>query len=101
MYFRLRILLLAASSVTGIRAANIVVNGSFENPVLPTGTYSLLSSIPGWTLASGPSIEIQNHVAGSPFDGQQYLELDSSGESSVFQDLVTTPGTYSNTYSNQ
>jgi len=94
VYFKLRLLLLAAISVTGIRAANIVVNGSFENPVLPTGTYSLLSSIPGWTLASGPSIEIQNQVAGSQFDGQQFLELDSSGESSVYQDLETSPGTY-------
>lgn len=94
MFFRLRTLLLAAISITGMKAANIVVNGSFENPVLPTGTYSLFSSIPGWTLASGPSIEIQNHVAGSPFDGQQFLELDSTGESSLFQDLATTEGLF-------
>lgn len=94
MYFRLRLLLLAAISVSGIRAANIVVNGSFEDPAIPTGTYSLFNSIPGWKLAFGPSIEIQNHVAGSPFDGEQYLELDSDAESSVYQDLDTTPGLY-------
>src|SRR4051794_35970135 len=90
----LRIVCLTAIFLTGIRAANIVVNGGFEAPTVAMGSFTLFISIPGWTLASGPSIELQNHAAGSPFEGQQFLELDSNGESSVFQDLVTTPGTY-------
>src|SRR4051812_39575458 len=75
-------------------SANIVVNGSFESPDIPTGTFALLSSIPGWSLASGSSIEIQDHVAGSPFDGSQHLELDSNGNSAVSQNLATTSGPY-------
>jgi hypothetical protein len=94
MSWALRVVLVAALSLTGISAANIVVNGGFENPAVPTGSFTLFPAIPGWTLASGPSIEIQNHAAGSPFEGQQLLELDSDANSSVYQDLVTTPISY-------
>ena len=75
-----------------LRASNIVVNNSFESPVVPNGGWTLLSSVPGWDLASGPGIEIQNHAAGTPFDGNQFLELDSTGESAVYQDLPTIAG---------
>jgi hypothetical protein len=95
MYLTLRVIALTALSVAGLSAANIVVNGGFEAPDIPAGTFALLGSVPGWNLASGPSIEIQDHVAGSPFEGQQFLELDSNGASSVYQDLATTPGAYS------
>jgi hypothetical protein len=94
MYRSLQIAALTACSIVGMNAANIVVNGGFESPDIPSGSFSLLPSIPGWTLASGPSIEIQDHTAGSPFEGQQFLELDGSGNSSIFQDLVTVPGAY-------
>jgi hypothetical protein len=73
-------------------SANLVFNGSFEAPSIPTGSYSYLGAIPGWTLDTGPAIEIQNNVAGSPFDGQQFVELDSSANSSIYQDLSTVVG---------
>ena len=75
-----------------LRASNIVVNGSFEDPALPNGSWSLFTSIPGWSLASGPYIEVQNHVAGDPYDGNQFVELDSTAESAIFQDLPTIAG---------
>src|SRR5450755_1099461 len=75
-----------------LRASNIVLNGSFEDPAIPNGSFSLFTSIPNWSLASGPAIEIQNHVAGTPFDGNQYVELDSTAESAIFQDLTTVAG---------
>src|ERR1035438_8580167 len=75
-----------------LRASNIVVNGSFEDPALPNGSWSLFTSIPGWGLASGPYIEVQNHVAGDPYDGNQFVELDSTAESAIFQDLPTIAG---------
>jgi hypothetical protein len=75
-----------------LRASNIVVNGSFEDPALSNPSWSLFTTIPGWSLASGPYIEVQNHVAGDPYAGNQFVELDSTAESAIFQDLPTVAG---------
>ncbi len=76
-------------------AANLVANGSFEQPEIALGSFELLPSIPGWSVdytnAFG-DIEIQNYVAGTPFDGNQYTELDASGQPRLYQDLPTTVG---------
>ena len=87
---------LALLAVGAIRvwAANIVVNGSFETPTVTPGGFALFPSIPGWSLASGPSIEVQNNFNGVAFAGLQNVELDSQGNSAIYQDLVTTPGMY-------
>jgi len=69
----------------------LVVNGSFEAPQLTHGTWHTFVSLPGWNLAQGPAIEIQNNVAGSPYAGRQFVELDSSSRSSIFQDISTQP----------
>ena len=71
---------------------NIVVNGSFEEPVLALGSFSNFGSIPGWTDTSGCGIEVQNHVAGSPSVGAQFCELDSNCSSTIVQTLTTLPG---------
>lgn len=73
-------------------AQELVVNGSFEEPQLAPGTWFTLQSILGWRLASGHSIEIQNHVAGEPADGNQLVELDSYASSAIYQDIPTVPG---------
>lgn len=77
-------------------AANLVANGSFEEPNIPTNTFALVPSIPGWSVEySNPSfgaIEIQNNVAGSPFDGNQFTELDAISQPRIFQDLQTVVG---------
>jgi hypothetical protein len=72
--------------------ANLLVNGSFEDVAIASGSYSLFAAIPGWSIDTGPFIEIQNHVAGSPHDGNQYLELDSTANTSVYQDVLTVVG---------
>src|SRR5947209_8662191 len=52
--------LLCALAVAPITAqANLLTNGSFEDPLIPDGTFALFASIPGWTLGSGPAIELQ------------------------------------------
>lgn len=71
--------------------ADLVTNGSFELPDISTGTYGLFSTIPGWTAGTGV-IEIQDHVAGSPYLGAQFMELDSNQSSSAYQDLATVAG---------
>jgi hypothetical protein len=70
-----------------------VINGGFEDPQLNYGTWvGTYTSIPGWIATSG-TIEIQNHVAGSPYEGNQHVELDSYGNSAMQQTVATVAGT--------
>ncbi len=73
-------------------ASSILINGSFEEPNIPTGTFQVFSSIPGWTTTFGSGIEIQDNVAGSPFDGDQFVELDSFNNSGMVQAIPTVIG---------
>ncbi len=81
-----------AIAATCSAQANLLVNGGFESPVGTYGSFSIVSAIQGWT--GGPTIEIQNHVAGTPFEGMQLVELDTDANSSMYQDFVTTAGSY-------
>lgn len=81
---------------------NLVVNGSFETPVIKAGV-EYLSSFLGWKLSAGPAIEIMNPpqagVVGAAKDGGQLVELDSRAVSKIFQDIPTKPGkTYTLTF---
>jgi hypothetical protein len=82
-----RVLLAAGMAVLPLSTAqaNVIVNGGFEAPNIPGGTFQVHAAIPGWTTIAGPGIEIQDHVAGSPFEGDQFVELDSFGNSSMEQ----------------
>jgi hypothetical protein len=82
----------ALAATGSLAKADLVTNGSFESPVIPSGSYAIFGSIPGWTTSSGPGIEIQNHIAGSPYHLDQFVELDSDSNSSMYQDLVTVAG---------
>jgi len=74
--------------------ASLVVNGSFEDPDIPQNSFALFSSITGWTRFFGPSIEIQDRIAGNDlqpaFDGFQQLELDSTANTGI-QQTITIP----------
>ena len=76
--------------------ANVLVNSGFENPTIANGTFGVYAGIQGWTATSGPGIEIQHHhpFGGSPFEGDQHVELDSFSNSSMEQVIPTTPGLY-------
>jgi hypothetical protein len=71
---------------------NVVVNGSFERPLIAPGTTRPFPSIRGWRLAFGPDIEIQNHAVGDPAVGNQFVELDSDASSGIWQKVPTRPG---------
>lgn len=75
-------------------AFDLVSNGSFEDPSLPTPSYNIYDSIPGWQLLPGSQsgLEVQNNVAGSPYSGQQFVELDGNAVSGIYQDLATVVG---------
>jgi Protein of unknown function (DUF642) len=82
-------LVLGFSAVTSAHA-NLVNNGDFELPVVPGGGFTIVTSIPGWT--GSPNIEVQNNAAGSPFSGNNLVELDTTANSAMFQDILTTIG---------
>lgn len=88
---------------SGIGNANMVINGSFEEPVVTGhgGTWQLYNNgsgydIPGWD-GQGDDIELQtSSLFGPAAHGNQYMELDSNAESGtdqwVVQWLSTTVG---------
>ena len=74
-----------------------LVNGDFEEPVIPAKSYRQIKDglVPGWTTtASDALIEIWssgfNGVA-SP-DGEQFAELNATQDSELYQDVATVPG---------
>lgn len=80
--------------------ANSIINGSFETPdcdvlgACSAGTWGLFETIPGWTSPVG-LIEIgEAFLYGiSGHDGDQVLELDSTGNATVAQ-VVAGPGVF-------
>jgi hypothetical protein len=70
--------------------ADIVVNGSFEEP--KTKGWKIYKSIPGWNTSAGAGIEIQHRVAGAPQNGNQLVELDSRNNTAIYQNITTEPG---------
>ncbi|QFS49482.1 PEP-CTERM sorting domain-containing protein [Nostoc sphaeroides CCNUC1] len=77
-------------------AVSIVTNGGFEQPVIAPGSFTIQNPIPGWSLtpdsAPNAGIEVQNNIAGSPYEGNQFAELDGNAVSGIFQNLATTVG---------
>lgn len=86
--------LIGLTHPTTIAAAgpDIVVNGGFEQPAIRNGNFQQLTTIPGWALSAGTAIEVQNHAAGAPFEGNQFVELDSNASSGIYQNLATVAG---------
>lgn len=84
----------AAAFALGIQSANassLIVNGSFEDNTQAAGTWAWYQNLVGWT--GGPNqIELRNGVAGTAFDGVNFVELDTNANSSMFQTVATTLG---------
>jgi hypothetical protein len=91
------VLSLVMLAVSGANA-NLIVNGSFENPEFTStgSTWGTYSSIPGWT-ATTDSIEIGTGetygVTG--FHGKNVMELDAYKNVVVNQSLASAGGSYS------
>lgn len=88
---------------------NLITNGDFETPVIPTGTYTNVNSgstaIPGWTVVgSAPNtvaLVTGAYIAGGIYfpaeNGHQWMDLTGTGVSSasrgISQIVPTTSGT--------
>ena len=74
---------------------NLIVNGSFENYGVASGSYAHVneSLIDGWTSGNSSTIEIQDdgHNGNTASDGSQWLELDATSgvNDTIYQDVQT------------
>ena len=91
----------AAAAQTVCDTPTALTNGDFETPVIPDGTYKVMpqTQVPGWlTTASDLMIELWHELAGNKYNapdaavGAQYAELNANLESTLYQDVRTTPG---------
>lgn len=80
-----------AASVPAFASTNLLSNGSFEDTSVANGSWNIFNTISGWTV--GPlGVEIRNNVAGVAQDGNNFVELDTTGNSGIFQTITTTAG---------
>jgi len=73
-------------------AQNLLVNGSFEQPVF-TDAVNNPETIPGWTSTPSP-FEVWNQLQGPGADGNQYLELDVSTCTTISQTIPTSSDSF-------
>jgi hypothetical protein len=83
--------------------ANLITDGSFESPLLSNGSWTTIydGSLTNWVPGTN-GIELRNNVAGTAYDGVQYVELDTNANSSMIQTFATVAGqtyTFSFAYS--
>lgn len=73
---------------------NLLANGGFEMPVVAASSYDIFYSgepLLAW-LTGEEGIEIQNNVAGTPYEGSQLAELDPNHPTVIWQEVPTVPG---------
>lgn len=70
---------------------NLISNGSFESTVQTKGTWAIYNTITGWTTGSR-GVEVRNNVVGSALDGSNFVELDTTANSSISQSFATIAG---------
>jgi len=84
---------LMAAGAAQAAPVELVVNGSFEAETVNNYSWYNTPSLTGWSNTSG-GIEIRNMVEGSAADGHNFVELDTTGNSDIYQLLSTTAGQY-------
>ena len=72
--------------------ANLITNGSFEANIQAANSWAIYPGLVGWNGGAG-GIELRNNVAGAAYDGVNYVELDTTGNSLAYQNISTTLGT--------
>lgn len=83
-------LALALTAGAGAQAASLVVNGSFEDPGVNNGSWSIFNNITGWSSTDG--IEVRNNAVGTAYSGNNFVELDARSNSTIMQSIVTKAG---------
>ena len=82
-------LLLATPLLSLADGSNLVLNGSFESVLIKSSNrWEIFSNISGWT-GGAAGIEVRNNVVGLARDGVNFVELDTTANSSMFQTVAT------------
>ncbi len=83
-------LALMAAAVTTANAAsvNLVQNGGFEADIQASGTWNNYANLTNWTGGS-KGIELRNNVVGTASEGVNFVELDTTDNSSISQIINT------------
>jgi MYXO-CTERM domain-containing protein len=84
--------LFACAAASAFAQTNLIVNGSFEQPVVSPGGFIVVGSIAGWTTIFGSGIEVENNAVGPAFAGSQLVEMDSNDNSGMQQLVPTIAG---------
>lgn len=85
--------LATASFAASAASTNLVVDGSFEDTAVASGSWTTVWNTDGW--ATGAlGLEIRDDVVGTAESGNNFAELDTSGNSSISQTLTGLSGTY-------
>ena len=80
-----------AGAATAANAANLVTNGSFEDPAIG-GSWAPVANVPGWVNATESTIEIQTTGLGyiTAADGNQYIEVNGNQPSYIHTTALAT-----------
>ena len=69
---------------------NLVNNGSFETTTVNAGNWVLSTTLDGWSVLGGPgNFEIRNNVVGSAQSGSNFIELDTTGNTTIGQNFAS------------
>ena len=77
------------------QASNLVVNGSFEDTTVASGSWGIYSSVNGWNIDAGTKgngLELRHNAVGTAKDGANFAELDANNNMSIWQVLTTVIG---------
>ena len=82
------------SVLPAFAAANLVTDGSFESSGVTAGNYADFtgSALSGWMALPGSAIEVRNDIVGTAKDGGDFVELDSTHNSSMLTSFDTVAG---------
>ena len=68
-----------------------IINGGFEANPQAAGTWAIYPNLVGWT-GGQYGIELRNNVAGTAYEGVNFVELDTTANSIATQNILTTAG---------
>lgn len=76
-----------AAAAAHAAPVNLVVNGGFEATAVGNGSWVNVANIPGWVVQAGPGtgFEVRNNVVGAAHGGNNYIELDTNGNTTIAQ----------------
>jgi hypothetical protein len=83
---------LALAAGSAHAGTNLLDDGGFESVSIVPGDWLYFTHIGGWYAGESSDIEVRNHADGNAFEGNNFVELDTFFNSSMYQDVHTTAG---------